>query len=284
MEQNKFIVDDKPVELVNQDWDVLVILDACRYDKFEKYYKQYFIDGKLSKAISPATHTPEFLYKCFKTKLDDTVYVSGNMFVNSKNIPLNHWDSNYSWYPKDYFSRIVDVWDTGFDKSLGTIPPWEINKHTIVSMDLNKHKRFIVHYMQPHAPFLSWKTNGENIKDYWTKKENDVKTFREKMIHWAFGYFSERTMWIIGNLLGRLPKDGRGQLYIKEGRQGYINHYENNLKIVLKYVKQLIDLFPSKKFLVISDHGDRLGEGGHYGHSKTKIRDRIITEVPWLKL
>ena len=32
----------KEQNLFNEDWDTLIILDACRYDFFEKVYRDYF--------------------------------------------------------------------------------------------------------------------------------------------------------------------------------------------------------------------------------------------------
>jgi hypothetical protein len=276
-----YIVDGKPVKLTDADWDCLIILDACRYDKFKKHYKKYFKKGTLKKAISPATHTPEFLYKCFPDKYDDIIYVSGNMFINSKNIPLNHWDSDFEWNPTEHFKRVVDVWDTGFSREKGTILPKEMNKHATVLMDINKKERFIVHYMQPHAPFLTWTKTRQSLEDFWEGDDKQEKSFKQKLTRFAFGHFSEALLWKTANILNRLPEGGRGQLFIQEGREGYIKHYEDNVEIVLAHVQQLIKKYPKKKFLVTADHGDWVGEHGYYGHSKINKRDKYITEVPW---
>ncbi|GAH33181.1 unnamed protein product, partial [marine sediment metagenome] len=47
----------KQVDLMHSvDWDVMFIIDACRFDYFKKYYKEIFHNkGELKKAISPAT-------------------------------------------------------------------------------------------------------------------------------------------------------------------------------------------------------------------------------------
>ena len=36
-----YIVDGKKINLVEESWNYLIILDACRYDFFKKVYKKY---------------------------------------------------------------------------------------------------------------------------------------------------------------------------------------------------------------------------------------------------
>ena len=55
--------------VMTENWDYLIILDACRYDYFKKYYNKYLTGGILEKAISPATWTLEWAEKNFKSYL-----------------------------------------------------------------------------------------------------------------------------------------------------------------------------------------------------------------------
>ena len=63
----------------NKDWKVLIILDACRFDFFQKIvYPQLLrikVKGRLFPAVSPATHTGEWFKNIFS-----------NDFVSKKNI------------------------------------------------------------------------------------------------------------------------------------------------------------------------------------------------------
>ena len=69
-----------------RNWDVLIILDACRYDYFEKVYMDYFGDmGKLQTVKSPATWTGAWVAEIFHGKpMKDTIYLSSNKWINSK--------------------------------------------------------------------------------------------------------------------------------------------------------------------------------------------------------
>ena len=50
----------KIVNVVEEDWDFLIVLDACRFDYFLEVYKDFF-DGKLEKIISASFSTVEWL-------------------------------------------------------------------------------------------------------------------------------------------------------------------------------------------------------------------------------
>ena len=58
---------------------------------------------------------------------------------------------------KKHFYMVVNVWDFGWDERIGTVPPGEINRAVLRFYLKYPRKRFIIHYMQPHAPYLSAK-------------------------------------------------------------------------------------------------------------------------------
>ena len=71
------------MNIMDEDWDVIIILDACRYDYFKKTYPK-FLKGKLKKVQSIASNTPGWLKKTFKDIYKNIVYVSANPHINSK--------------------------------------------------------------------------------------------------------------------------------------------------------------------------------------------------------
>jgi hypothetical protein len=143
----------KARKVMEEDWDTLIILDACRYDFFEKLYKDYLLSGKLEKRISQGSGTVEWLKNNFTGKYAVT-YISANPFVNSYGLSLGrlHERCKSSWKATEHFSRIIDVWDFGWDENLCTVPPTEVNKAYSSNKDGN---RKIIHYLQPHRPYLS---------------------------------------------------------------------------------------------------------------------------------
>jgi hypothetical protein len=67
------------VDVVEEDWDTLIILDACRYDVFESVND---LPGRLERRTSQAAVTWSFLKQNFENRqLYDTVYVAANAVV-----------------------------------------------------------------------------------------------------------------------------------------------------------------------------------------------------------
>ena len=68
--------------LMDEDWDYLIILDACRYDYFEQTFQSY-LDGRLEKKLSVGSSTREWRLKNFTEYYPDTIYISSTPFINS---------------------------------------------------------------------------------------------------------------------------------------------------------------------------------------------------------
>ena len=67
-----------------ENWDYLIILDACRYDYFEKSVHSFF-KGTLTKAVSSGSCTLEWCTRTFDTgSYGEVTYVSSNPFINSR--------------------------------------------------------------------------------------------------------------------------------------------------------------------------------------------------------
>jgi hypothetical protein len=237
--------------------------------------------NNLKKMISPATHTVEWLVKTFTGQnLSDVIYVSSNPFINSKGIKPEQ--GNLSFNGKDHFKRIIDVWDTSWNPEISTVHPIDVNKAAIVSIDLHSKYRHIIHYMQPHSPYIfyggleSHMHPVQNLQKN-LNQTNELSVFSKilKII------FSQETVWRIGHNLGRNPTWDMGKLWIKYGKEGIIRGYKEDLKLVLKHVNKIIELYPKKKIVITSDHGERLGEKGNYGHGGK--REKVLIEVPWLE-
>jgi len=268
--------------IIEDDWDILIILDACRYDLFGQISKGILKNtDDLKKMISPATHTVEWLVKTFdKQYFSDVIYISSNPFINSKGIKPEQ--GKVSFIGKDHFKRIIDVWDKSWNQDISTVHPIDVNKAAIVSIDLNPKYRHIIHYMQPHSPYIYYgglKSHMHPVQNLQKNLNptNELSVFSKilKII------FSQETVWRIGHNLGRDPTWDLGKLWLKYGKEGIIKGYKEDLKLVLNHVKKIVDLYPNKKIIITSDHGERLGESGNYGHAGK--REKVLIEVPWLE-
>lgn len=134
------IYGDDGVSVMKQDWDNLLILDACRADLFESVFDTSTFDD-YRRETSLGGSTPEWLQRNFVGgRFGDTVYVTGNPQVSK--------------YARDAFHDVVEVWDGQFDSEHRTVLPESIVEATLDAAEQYPHKRLLAHFMQPHTPFL----------------------------------------------------------------------------------------------------------------------------------
>jgi|GEM_PF-1507258 len=118
------------------EWDVLVLLDACRYDVLAATASNAVIDN----ARSPASATPEFLSIARERGVfDGATYVSGN--------PQS--DDNR---PGDV--EHVPVFKSDWDDGLATVPPEPLYRTAEDHLADSGAGPVVVHTMQPHYPHL----------------------------------------------------------------------------------------------------------------------------------
>jgi len=273
----------------NSNWDILIVLDACRYDYFKRIVGRY-LEGELKKVISSGSHTIPWLKNTFgKRYYEDIVYISANPFINSK-IEIE------GFYAKRHFYKVIDVWNWGWDNRLGTVPPSRVNM--AVKMALIKYrntKRIIVHYLQPHAPYLlhPLESRGDNIWSDVLDKAISVKKYIGRVMSWiektaikkhiAIPNRILRMIYIFRLFLGiRLGPER--EFFAKYGLKALREAYQKNLEVVLKSVSSLLQWkgFREKNIVITADHGELLGDGG-FSHPPDVIHP-ILIEVPWFKV
>jgi len=275
------------IKIWNTNWRYLIILDACRYDYFKKLYASYssLQDSKLEKVISCGSSTSEWLRCTFENKIcNDIIYISANPYINSKGICMEYIDLKHY-----HFYKIIDVWNFGWNEKLGTVHPKEVNKAALIAIKLykTKRKRFIIHYLQPHYPYISLEMKGIGIglekKRLFKSRPRYLRDRVKGFIRWRlielFG--PRRGLNLACKLVGTLPTNA--ELIAKRiGIHGLRKAYEDNLNLALSYVAKLVENLRGK-IIVTSDHGELLGEEGMYEHLDG-IRHPKLIEVPWLEV
>ncbi|MFW5895271.1 MAG: sulfatase-like hydrolase/transferase [archaeon] len=279
--------------VMDEEWDYLIVLDACRYDFFKNNYKDILSDGELEKVKSPGRGTIEWLVENFKDNYDDTIYVSSTPYVNSK-IKVSY--GGYKFDGKSKFHKIYDVWDYGWNDQLNTVLPSTINNQTIKISKNHRDKRFIIHYMQPHAPYLSLKDYYESIE---TDEKHDLdKSFRWEFLHTPFIYdfminlgnkilkhLGTELIWKL-NRIFRFRKVEPSHMEMAWrilGKEGLKKAYEKNVTHVLNRVSDLIANLQGR-IVITSDHGELLGEDGLYEHGPALGWHKKLINIPWLKI
>lgn len=237
----------KAVKVMEENWDYLIILDACRHDTFKK-----LIDEDAKYVISGGTHTKEWMKWNFGNNYKDVIYIAGNPHLASYNLK-----KVFGFNP---FYLVKEVWDYGWSIILKTVPPEEVTIAALDTIKIFPEKRMIIHYNQPHHPFINDKEISEKDNGTWhPSRARERRSWGEK----------KKTVWDLAK---------KGDISIER----VIKSYEENLKIVWKEVKKLKEEL-SGKIILTSDHGNAFGEYGIYGHGGI-LRLEGLVKVPWVVL
>jgi len=245
------IYENDGVHVLNEDWDNLIIIDGCRFDLFEEICSDYNLQDKLQKRHSKGSMTREFLSQNFPDEeYTDIVYVTSNPFV--------HKDVGHK------FHHVKNVWVDDWESDLETVHPQSMYDRALEIEDEFPNKKLIIHFMQPHNPFV-----GDTKID-----ARGFGSLRNKALG-GKGEESQRPdVW-------ELLSDGavnREDLWVA---------YRDNLHFVMPHVLQLVNELTGKTTLT-SDHGNVFGEKPWpvpipvYGHSPG-IRLPGLVNVPWVK-
>lgn len=238
------------LSVFDRDWDILVVLDACRYDMFDEIN---YIEGDLTAKESKASSTPEWLRANIDGRdLLDTVYITANPQLERNR---ENWDVN--------FHEVINVWlDEGWDDDTGTVLADTMTEAAIAAHEQFPQKRLVVHYMQPHYPFVPSDTKFD--KDHLASIESDEHDATGENV-WAQKFTGE----------------------LDQTRSELWDMYNANLEYVLKHVEDLLAEVPGKT-VITSDHGNYVGERAspipirEYGHPRGMYDDVVVT-VPWLE-
>jgi hypothetical protein len=226
---------------LDEDWDNLIILDACRYDSFLRCAD---LTGELEHRYSLGSTTFEFIKTNFSgRKLYDTVYVGANTWLLKLKDEINA--------EIHYF---VDLQNGKYDVSwvseeLKVVSPETVTHYAKLFNEKYPNKRLIIHYLQPHHPFI-----GPTGKKYLSHQSNSL-------------------MEVVREADAEVDEDR-----VREA-------YDENLGLVLEEVSNLIPELTGKT-VVAADHGEMLGDRYEvvptrdYGHPYGIYTD-ILTKVPW---
>ena len=125
------------------EFDLVIILDACRADCFATHYSAYSVlsRGELRAVFSHAIDTQSF-YAALPSKLTrEFILVSGHPGLNS----VKTWgELNVS----SMFKRVVDSWANSWIAELCTSSPERVLRDALKWLDA----KLWVHFVQPHAP------------------------------------------------------------------------------------------------------------------------------------
>lgn len=231
-------------QFIKQDEFIIVVLDSCRFDYFEQEVSKH-LNGELDMVYTSATATKNYIQRIWDQTYPDITYLT------ALSAPTDHAfeRDGDSYRPSEHFDNFVHVWQKCENKELGAVPPEKMTEAAIHQND----DRMIVHYVQPHAPYIG---------DY-RLRESDDRTWGD-------------------SLQDIYEKIGRYNLSDKEiGDDELKQAYQSNLSRALSSVHELVTHF-DRPIVVTADHGEMLGENGRYIHGGHATEE--LCSLPWYEV
>lgn len=256
-------------DIMSLDWDNLLILDACRFDIFRQINS---ISGDLDFVISKGSHSREFYQKNFQDRqYNDTVAVSANPYAPTmaQNSFFDLQTTFGETQRAENKSRVdiikTDDGHTMEATHIDNVHPGRLNKLAVRSLEQHPNKRLIVHYMQPHDPYL-----GETAADV-------RDSFREE--GYTFRYWANADSASDNDPNGLMALATDGQIASEQMKE----IYRENLQIVLGYINDLLSKIDGRT-IITSDHGELLGErvGSKRFFHYNEMYVEELRKVPWL--
>lgn len=245
------------VNVMEEDWDNLLLLDACRFNTFRKVND---LNGRLEKRLSRGSMSREFIENnFFGGQFHDTVYVTANPYV--KDIKPGTFHAVIS---------LLDEWN----KNHQTVTPDTVKKAVEEASREYNDKRIIAHFMQPHQPYLGNKANEIEARTNAATEVQDWNTNPR--------YASEK---VDKNGTVITHQEAAKRVDIDVSDKDLRSAYRETLEIALEKVKQLLDILNGKT-IISSDHGELLGErccplgNKRYGHPRGSYAPEL-RKVPW---
>lgn len=241
----KMLIPAHGTHIYDREWDVLIVLDACRPDALEAVADEYdFLPKRVPTIWSRGSQSLEWMSNTFtydrESEMEQTTYVTANLYSRE-------FVSDTQPIRTNAFDSVDEVWRDEWNKELGTVPPRAVTDRAIRASRGNP-ERLIVHYLQPHAPYRSLDT-AEAVG---LTEDGEID--------------SHLTVWDRLRL-GELSQD--------EVRAAY----RDQLRWVLDDVELLLKSVDGS-VVITADHGELFGESGLYSHPRFPHPN--LRRVPWV--
>lgn len=244
-----------------REWDVLVVLDGCRYDLWQEVAPMYGLPDE-DTHWSNASCSIDWILRNFNQYPEEarqTAYVTANPFADHGTESARSAD--LSDEPVGHFRPLYKTeWTELFDGQIATVPPETVTDHAIDAWrrrDELDVDRLVVHYMQPHEPYRArpeWGSGDNKLLENLIDPETPAGS----------------SIW---------PALEAGEVDMDE----FWDVYQDNLRWVLDDVAERFLDNVEGTVVLTSDHGNALGEWGEWHHPPGAIGPSV-RRVPWARV
>lgn len=229
------------MSIFERDWDICIILDACRHDELARLTGEYGFLDDCQSVTSVASSTSGWLPRTFESpSLPD-----GKIgYITANTITEEFLDDSSIDY-------LDEIWRYAWNDEFLTVLPETVTARAVQTSRNESFDRLIVHYLQPHTPFIN--TKDSKLSPQVSHDSSDEGD----------------TVW---------DRVRRGELQVDRAIRGY----RTTLRQVLDSINVLMDNIDAEKVVITADHGEAFGEHGIYEHPEN-LPIPALTSVPWVE-
>ena len=230
--------EESPEPVFEKEWDNLLILDAARHDLYEE------LNGETESRNTLTSRSRKYIAENFsEDQYSDVVYVTGNPHFHN-----NHFEDITGRKVEEVFHEVFHTYKTDWDEEENTVLPEALIGDAKTAKKLFPDKRLVVHFMQPHYPFVKSDLTKGGIRPDLDHEKEDFSVWQRA----EMGDYNQEELW---------------------------KAYKQNLEYIMNEIEQFIEELEGTT-AITSDHGNLVGENGLYGHSIDKPIKQL-RKVPW---
>lgn len=248
------------------DWNVLVILDACRVDLMREVAPEYdrLASREVDAVWSQGSTSIDWINSTFNHSdqdLSNVAYISANPFADNDsehNRSADLGDSDLAHFEPAYY---YDWHEIG---GIETVPPEWLTNRAIRSWRRRRElgfNRMVIHYMQPHEPYIT--------RPEWSWTDDVGSGFLKNLL--SDEYEAGASPWDVA----MADED--------TALEELVSAYRDNLRWVLNDVTARLLQNIDADVVISADHGNGLGEYGVWQHPPGTFSPHV-RKVPWLEV
>ncbi len=259
------------MNVFEEDWDLLIVLDACRVDAMRAVADEYDFVSTTDSVWSVGSTSKEWMVNTFTDTygedIRNTGYLTANAWANklfAAETDFTRWTTanddliqQFSFSERLLSRRTVSAEDFRYYKDISTLSsenPYggnvfaeEVTDWAIKAGRTESFDKFVVHYMQPHAPYLGRTVADGEVSTLDNHEESPFDALKSGV--------SQERVW---------------------------NAYLDNLRYVLNNVERLLENYDAERVVITADHGELFGEFGLYSHGAGIVHPDL-KRVPWVR-
>jgi hypothetical protein len=226
------------------DWDVCVVLDACRYDTLAE-----MADWPIERCRSPGSATEQWLTAC----ADSGVFEGASVAAGN----ANHANTDLG------AAEVHHVWRDHWNDRLGTVLPEPVLDSASAFLDAGD-RPVVAHLLPPHAPYVA------QVGGTWLPAFPDVDVWRRNPGREEADKLSPQVAMATGHV------------DMRRAIAGYRASVASTWSVVTDYVGRWVA--NDRTVVVTADHGETFGrprDWTMYGHPN-RVHIGPLVDVPWV--